>query len=177
MNQEFWNQEEEPAPKKGVKVFVSVIIIFLVIINTGLVLFFWQTKKIVNGFTGSAKQAASREKWNPLKAFADTIPLSQESDGQEPENLPRYANSVKTSLSEFADGSVEILYETKDNSQAVLAFYRSQLAQNDWLITEASDQSVKFVSGEKTININIIENTKKYVTSFKVELLISKKPI
>jgi hypothetical protein len=151
-------------PKKGMsRRFAITGIVVLLVLNAGAVYWLYaQAKASANSIT-SATSNSSRFTLPGISSSA-SLPTSDVA-GEDLAGLQRYKGAVRTKF-DNSSGVTTIEYQSKDPASTILGFYKSELAQNDWILLYSSPTKIIFSQGDKKITIEVaVQNG---VTTFTV---------
>lgn len=138
--------------------WVNLVLIFLIIMfaaaDTAFIWFFAKTAQVVKKFSASAQSAAdSSSRWSFLKTAADTGLAESDVAGEDIPVIGRSAGSIRTGFAK-SDNSVKIGYETPDAPEQVLNFFKSQLAKNNWIVSEMAADKIIFTQNNQKITVS-----------------------
>jgi hypothetical protein len=130
--------------------FAITGIVVLLILNGGAIYWLYTQAKASAESVTSATSNSSRFSLPGINSSA-SLPTSDVS-GQEITGLQRYTGAVRTKFANSA-GVTKIEYQSKDPASTILAFYKTQLAKNGWILLYSSPTKIIFSKDGKKITV------------------------
>ncbi len=152
-----------PPQKRGLsKRFVVTAIIILVVLNLGVVSwFYFKMKASAESATTAAENATT------FSTATNTKLPNEDVVGQDLAGLERYQGAIRT-FYENDLNSITLEYKSKDAASLILNFYKSQLASQNWILQNSEQDSAIFIKEKAKIEIETIENKSDKITTFKI---------
>lgn len=151
------------------KLAVTIIIILLVLnLGVGYFLYFSIRAK-ADSITTSAKDAASTATTQNASLFGLNTSGLPKSDveGVDPAGITRYPKAIRSVYTK-QDGAETVEYKVLAPVNVVLAYYKTQLAKNDWVINFSSSDTIVFNKAAQKISITGVN--KSGITTYTIVL-------
>lgn len=158
------------------KRLVIFLIIILVVLNLGFVGFLYYKMKVSASEIALSADAAVNDATNSKKSTnllkltlgKSEIPKADVA-GVDVPGLTRYRDDVRSSYNQNTNGTVTAEYKTTAAANVILSYYKTQLAENDWILLSADSAKIVFTKDKKNITITAATNSNG-ITTYSVNL-------
>ena len=157
------NQNQSRPRSKWPKRLLVTAILILIVLNGWAVYFIYHKTKVL---AESATNAASNAQTFSGFGQGKSLPAADVA-GEDVTGINRYKGSIRTSYQKI-NNKTTIEYQTKDTAQAVLTFFKTQLASDSWILEEARSDSITFLKNNSLITISVSENKNDKITTIKI---------
>lgn len=135
------------------KRFAIGVILILLVLNLGVGYFiFYKAKASADTLTSSASEAASSATSQNLLNLNKADLPSSDVEGEDPAGITRYKGSVRSAYNND-NGKVVVEYKVVAAPNVVLSYYKTQLAENNWILEKAASETAEFAKDSQLIDI------------------------
>ena len=153
------------------KRLVIFLIIALITLNLGFIGFaYYKFKTTVNAFSVSADSAANTtvnatnaKNLLKLNSGKNEIP-STDIAGQDLAGVARPRGDVRSAYTQNPNGTATVEYKTMTAANIILSYYRTALAQNNWILQSATSEKIILTTGGQTLTITASTNSNGVTT-------------
>lgn len=140
------------------------LILILVIVNVAAAGFlFYRFKVSADEIATSATNAVTQKSANSKNGLPQT-----DVAGEDPAELGRYPGSMRTAFTKNENSTI-IEYQSKDQANLVLGYYKSRLALANWILEDAGPAKIEFSRDNQKIIIEANADSKG-ITTYKITL-------